>query len=204
MSLFEPIFEALNRAQVRYVVVGGFATVLHGHARLTADIDLVIDLSPEEVRKALDTLTGLGFRPRAPVEPLAFADPATRHQWIHDKGMRVFSMWDPASPMREVDLFVEHPIDFDELWNRSEIINLSHTVVRIASIPDLIRLKRRVEMPDDRDRETLPDDWGAGWEAHRVHQLTFALRATPAQRLAWLEEMIVLAYQVGALPKPRD
>lgn len=57
-------------------------------------------------------------------------------------------------------------------------------------------------MPDDRDRESLPDDWGAGWEAHRIHQLTFALRATPAQRLAWLEEMIVLAYQVGALPKP--
>ena len=59
-------------------------------------------------------------------------------------------------------------------------------------------------MADDEDRETLPDDWGAGWEAHRVHQLTFALRATPAQRLAWLEEMIVLAYQVGALPKSRE
>ena len=149
MSLFEPIFEALNHAQVRYVVVGGFATVLHGHARLTADIDLVIDLSPEEVRKALDPLTGLGFRPRAPVEPLAFADPATRHQWIHDKGMRVFSMSDPANPMREVDLFLEHPIDFNELWNRSEIINLSHTVVRIASIPDLVRLKRLAGRPQD-------------------------------------------------------
>ena len=149
MSLFEPIFDALNRAQVRYVVVGGFATVLHGHARLTADIDLVIDLFPPEARKALDTLTGLGFRPRAPVEPLAFADPATRHQWIHDKGMRVFSMWDPANPMREVDLFVEHLIDFDELWNRSDIINLSHTAVRIASIPDLIRLKRLAGRPQD-------------------------------------------------------
>jgi hypothetical protein len=149
VSLFEPIFEALNRAQVRYVVVGGFATVLHGHARLTADIDLVIDLSPAEVRKALDTLTGLGFRPRAPIEPLAFADPATRLQWIREKGMRVFSMWDPANPMREVDLFVEHLIDFDELWNRSEIINLSHTAVRIASIPDLIRLKRLAGRPQD-------------------------------------------------------
>jgi len=37
---------------------------------------------------------------------------------------------------------MEHLIDFDEPWNRSEIINLSHTAVRIASIPDLIRLKR--------------------------------------------------------------
>jgi hypothetical protein len=46
MSLFEPVFLALNNAEVRYVVVGGLATVLHGYARLTADIDLVVDLAP--------------------------------------------------------------------------------------------------------------------------------------------------------------
>ena len=40
---FEPVFRALNDAGVRYVIVGGFATVLHGHPRLTADIDLVLD-----------------------------------------------------------------------------------------------------------------------------------------------------------------
>ena len=41
MALFEPLFAALNAGEVRYVVVGGVATVLHGHARLTADVDLV-------------------------------------------------------------------------------------------------------------------------------------------------------------------
>jgi hypothetical protein len=45
MALFEPLFAALNRAEVRYVVVGALATVLHGYARLTADVDLVIDLT---------------------------------------------------------------------------------------------------------------------------------------------------------------
>jgi hypothetical protein len=64
------------------VVVGGFATVLHGYARLTADIDLVIDLVPDEARKAIETLTRIGFRPRVPVEPLVFADPAVRRQWL--------------------------------------------------------------------------------------------------------------------------
>lgn len=47
MSLYVPVFEALNDMQVRYVVVGGLATVLHGYARLTADIDLMVDLEPE-------------------------------------------------------------------------------------------------------------------------------------------------------------
>ncbi len=131
------------------MVVGGFATVLHGHARLTADIDLVVDLVPDEARKAVETFTRLGFRPRAPVEPLEFADPAVRRQWVQEKGMRVFSLWAPANPMLEVDLFAEHPIDFEELWNRAEIITLTQATVRIASIRDLIRLKQVAGRPQD-------------------------------------------------------
>jgi len=59
-------------------------------------------------------------------------------------------------------------------------------------------------MPGNERRETPRDDWGADWEAHRIHQLTLALTATPAQRLAWLEEVIILAHRVGALPRQRD
>ena len=58
-------------------------------------------------------------------------------------------------------------------------------------------------MSGDQLQDKRDDEWGVGWEAHRVHQLTLALRATPAQRLAWLEEVIALAYRAGALPNPR-
>jgi hypothetical protein len=53
----------------------------------------------------------------------------------------------------------------------------------------------------------VPDqsaDWEVGWESHRRRQLTFALAATPAERLRWLEEMIALAHRTGALPRRRD
>jgi hypothetical protein len=57
-------------------------------------------------------------------------------------------------------------------------------------------------MPDNDFRDQRDDDWGVSWEAHRVHQLTLALEASPAQRLAWLEEVIALAHRAGALPRP--
>lgn len=47
-------------------------------------------------------------------------------------------------------------------------------------------------------------DWRCGWEDARERQLTAGLDATPAQRLAWLEEMLVLAHRSGALPRARD
>lgn len=44
-------------------------------------------------------------------------------------------------------------------------------------------------------------DWPAGWDAHRRAQLERWMAATPTQRLAWLEEMIALAWKSGALPR---
>lgn len=156
MSLFEPIIYALENEGVRYVVVGGVATVLHGYARLTADIDLIVDLNPDEARKAIRVLTALGFAPRAPVNAEDYADPNIRRMWFDDKGMRVLSLWDPHHPMREVDLFVENPIDFDLLYERSQLVALATTHVRIASIEDLIQLKRLANRPEDqRDIEAL-------------------------------------------------
>jgi len=149
MALFEPLFKALNDAGVRYVVVGGLAVVLHGHARLTVDVDLVVDLDEGQALRAIDALVGLGLRPRVPVNPRDFADRSIRETWIRDRGMQVFSMLDPSNPMRVVDLFVDHPVPFEELWSRSREFELRDTHVRVASIPDLIRLKRMAGRPQD-------------------------------------------------------
>jgi len=149
MAVLEPLFKTLNDAGIRYVVVGGLAVVLHGYARLTVDVDLVLDLEETPARKAIETLVGMGMRPRVPVNPKDFADRSIREAWIRDRGMQVFSMFDPSNPMRVVDLFVEHPIPFEELWSRSDLFELSQTTVRVASIPDLIQLKRRAGRPQD-------------------------------------------------------
>ncbi|CAN5717758.1 hypothetical protein BH18ACT17_BH18ACT17_04100 [soil metagenome] len=149
MVLFEPVFEALNAAGARYVVVGGVAVVLHGHARLTADLDIAVDLSPREATIAMEALVGLGLRPRLPVGASGFADPAVRARWIVERDMKVFSLWDPDDPLRSVDVFVENPIDFKELWQGSELVDLASSRTRIASIADLIRLKRLAGRPQD-------------------------------------------------------
>jgi hypothetical protein len=149
VKLFEPIFRALEAAEVRYMAVGGLATVLHGFTRLTVDLDLVVDLAPEEAAKAIEALVGLGFVPRVPVPAAQFADPARRNVWILEKNMRVFTMIDPANPLRQVDLFVEPPLPFEAMWNRSELLDLGGYRVRVAAIEDLIAMKRSAGRPQD-------------------------------------------------------
>ncbi len=63
MRVFHDILRALEANNVRYVLVGGVAVVLHGFARFTKDLDLVVDLHPEEARRAIQTLLDCGLRP---------------------------------------------------------------------------------------------------------------------------------------------
>ena len=41
------IFAALDSVEARYIVVGGFAVIMHGYFRGTADLDLVVELAAQ-------------------------------------------------------------------------------------------------------------------------------------------------------------
>ncbi len=64
-SSVEAIVRALNEAGVRYLIVGGMAVVAHGYLRFTADLDLILDLQEDNLRRAVAALAGQGYRPRA-------------------------------------------------------------------------------------------------------------------------------------------
>jgi hypothetical protein len=145
----ETIFRALEQARVRYLVVGGVAVVLHGHPRFTADLDLVLALDAANLREALRALGHLGYAPRAPVDPLEFADPRRRAEWARDKGMTVFSLASAQHPATEVDLFIEEPFPFEAAYARAVWADLGDTRAPVASIADLVEMKRRVGRPQD-------------------------------------------------------
>ncbi|HXI13138.1 MAG TPA: nucleotidyl transferase AbiEii/AbiGii toxin family protein [Thermoanaerobaculia bacterium] len=147
--MIEEFLAYLDDANVRFVVVGGVAVVIHGHARLTVDIDLVLDLETENLRRAIEALTARGLSPLLPVNAADFADPETRREWVERRNLQVFTMRDPSNPLLTVDLFAREPIPFDELWSRAEIVQLCGRAIRIASLEDLIAMKRVAGRPQD-------------------------------------------------------
>jgi hypothetical protein len=163
-SDLERIFAALEASGARYLVVGGVAVVLHGHPRFTADLDLVVALDAPNVDAVLAALEGLGYRPRAPVPMRAFADPAQRSDWERTKGMTVFSLWSADLPGTEVDLFVSEPLPFESAWARRLCADLGGLAVNVASLADLIEMKRRAgrarDLEDVRELEALARDPG--------------------------------------------
>lgn len=147
--MFEELLAALARANVRFVVVGGLAVVIQGHPRLTADVDLVIDLESSNVRRAIDALLARGLRPLLPVNAHDFADEAKRREWVESRNLTVFSMRDERNPLLTVDLFAVEPMPFEPLWSRSDRVTLGDQTIHVASIADLIAMKRAAARPQD-------------------------------------------------------
>lgn len=144
-----PILRALRDAEVDFVVVGGVAVVLHGHPRMTIDLDVVVDLERENVQRAMEALTAVGLRPRLPVDAASFADPGQRRAWIEQRNLTVFSLHDPADPRREVDVFAEPPLPWERLVAGSTTVDVDGVDVRVASRADLITMKQAAGRPQD-------------------------------------------------------
>ena len=58
---FKEFIALLNKLDVRYIVIGGYAVVYHGYVRSTNDIDIWIDIHETNIEKLLRALNEFGF-----------------------------------------------------------------------------------------------------------------------------------------------
>jgi hypothetical protein len=149
-SHMEQIFGALQGAEVRYLVVGGMAVIAHGYVRTTKDIDLVVALDPDNLRRALKALTDIGYRPKVPVAASDFADPVKREIWVREKGMVVFQLVSDRFRFEPLDIFVTEPFDFDAEYESAVWKQLNADVsVPIVGVRQLLEMKRAAARPQD-------------------------------------------------------
>jgi len=139
----EAVVRALNEAKVRYLIVGGVAVNVHGYVRLTMDLDLVIQLKPENIVTAWEAMEKIGYRARIPVSAREFADEKKREMWRREKEMLVLQFWSDEHRRTQVDVFVREPFDFD--WEHATAPHHEITpgvIARVVGWDTLIQMKK--------------------------------------------------------------
>ena len=152
MPDFKPdeILAALDRHEVRYVLIGGLAAVLYGAAHVTTDVDIV----PEEARANLDrlvaTLKELDARIRISGEP-----DGVRFDVSAESLGRV-RMWDLQTSKGDLDITFtpSGTRGYDDLRRDAEVMRVRDVDVPVASLADVIRSKEAAGR--ERDRAVLP------------------------------------------------
>lgn len=137
------VCDALNRAKMQYAIVGGFAVALHGAVRGTVDLDLVISLDEGSFLKTEEVLSRLGLKSKLPVsakEVFRF-----RKEYINNRNLIAWSFYDPAKPANQLDIIITH----DSKKMRPKVFTIEGVKVRVASVEDLIAMKRSAGRKQD-------------------------------------------------------
>src|SRR3954465_4959474 len=89
---FESLLVKLARARVDYLVAGGVAVCLNGYVRATQDLDLLVDASPENLRRLLDCLATFGEGFSRELSPDDFASEEGAVRVIEDFTLDIFTL----------------------------------------------------------------------------------------------------------------
>lgn len=150
------ILQGLNRAGVKYLVIGGVAAIYHGVPRATFDLDLSVWLAPGNLERLDQAMETMGFVPKAPVAVAGLADPKIRRDWTQRKGMKVFAFEELKPPFRMVDVMVKPLRNFQQVYKRRVEVHDQGVTIPLMPIPQLIQTKTRTgRVKDQEDIEYL-------------------------------------------------
>lgn len=135
------LLEQLYRHQVKYLIVGGLAVNLYGVPRVTQDIDIIVFIVPDNIRKLNRILKDLDYIPRLPVNPDDMASPDILKGWIENKNLKAFSFYHKEQNYKVVDIVLVHPLDFEASFNNKVIKKAKGIEIYLASIDDIIKMK---------------------------------------------------------------
>jgi hypothetical protein len=133
--------QALNRAKVKYLVVGGVAAIYHGIPRGTFDLDLAVELIEENLQRLEAVIKHLGFLPKIPASVTGLGDPRTRRTWTVQRNMKVFSFEERRPPFRMIDVMVKPLRNFTSVYGKRIEVQDCGVTIPLAPISTLIDMK---------------------------------------------------------------
>jgi hypothetical protein len=126
---FRDFINALNEADVDYVLVGGMAVILHGYIRGTGDMDVWVKKSPENHQKLVMAFGIFGM----PVFDM------THENFMADR----FDVWSFGVPPVKIEIMTAvKGLEFDETFSAAKWYEGDRIRVRFININHLLLSKK--------------------------------------------------------------
>jgi predicted nucleotidyltransferase len=146
----EEILAALNRHGVRYVLIGGFAAVIHGSPYVTTDVDVVPLAEPDNVAQLSDALRELNARVWTSADPDGLA-------FEHDaESLARSATWNLVTDHGRLDVAFRPSgtAGYDDVARGAVRLKILGIDVDVASLADVVRSKEAAGR--EKDRLVLP------------------------------------------------
>lgn len=133
----------LRGNNIDYAVAGGYAVAIHGAVRGTIDIDLVIKMEKNSFINIEKVLKEIGLQSRLPINGEEIFN--FRKEYIKKRNLIAWNFININNPTESVDILLTE--DLNKI--KTKDIKLGRHKIKIVSIPDLIKMKRKSNRPQD-------------------------------------------------------
>ncbi len=138
---FQDFIQFLNKNKVEYLVVGGYAVILHGYIRSTADMDIWVNKSAENYQKLRKTIKEFG------------APSFSKNEFLGNK----FNVWGIGKEPNRIEIMSEvKGLTFDVAYKGSTLYRQQNVKIRFINLDDLLEAKKAAgRFKDKNDIEQL-------------------------------------------------
>jgi hypothetical protein len=127
---FREFIAALNNQNVEYILVGGYAVILHGYRRTTGDMDIWVNTTKENYKKLIEACLSFGL----PIVDL------TEENFLLNEEIEVFTFG--RSPV-SIDIMKKvKGCNFSEAYAKSIIYLEDNLAIRFIHYSNLIEAKK--------------------------------------------------------------
>lgn len=143
MKSLSQLLQRLADSRIDFVVVGGYAGVLHGSALVTRDLDICAVLTPENIESLRETLKDLNPRHRMTPDKLSFLQVPKPGESVNNLYLQTdWGVIDILSTITGLG-------DFNSVRASSETFEIAGKKFRLMSLPDLVRAKESLGREKD-------------------------------------------------------
>jgi predicted nucleotidyltransferase len=148
---YSELFRSLYENDIKYLLCGGLAVNIYGISRMTADIDILIDFEKGNLEKLEQVLENISYKPHLPIPIRKLEVLADRRKLIEERNLIAYSYYNATVDYLSLDVLVDVPLSFGDLWERKEARPLDDFMVYIVALDDLIALKKYANRIQDQE-----------------------------------------------------
>lgn len=136
---FRDFIEAMEQADVQYVLVGGYAVIFHGYSRTTGDLDIWVNPTAENYLRLKKAFSIFGMS----------LFNMTKENFLDIKNNEVFTF---GKPPVCIDILTSvKGLEFVEVYKNAKSTNFDNIDLRIIDFNDLVIAKKAANRNKDKD-----------------------------------------------------
>lgn len=142
MFIYEDILRKFQKQKVQYIIIGGIAVNLHGALRSTADLDILLEMSEDNLKRFSTILKENDYHSKQPIDLIQIADKKNREYLVDKKNLKAVNFY-KESGFEEVDIIIDAPFGFKEARKNIIWVKSGGTRIPLMSIDGLIKMKKK-------------------------------------------------------------